>query len=181
MRNPRIFLCYAPRAGLRCALAYLASAHDAYGWFVGPGERGMESAYFVIEDFYTPKQARYVAVAESDLHSRWTRDEAMCHELAGLQDAFVHEWLCFRADPRAQGEFEAYAGDELAGGDVIVRHERLNRFSKLQPNWTYYAPEFEHGVLEHLARRWPLDYRGPAREASSPWPGAAPPAADARK
>lgn len=160
MRNPRIFICYAPRAGLRCALAYLASERDVYGWFVGGSERGMESAYFLVEDFYTPHRARYVAVAEADLHSRWTRDEAMCHELAQLQDAFAREWLCSRADPGAARELAAYARAELAAGDVMVRYERLNQLSKLQPNWTHYSPDFEHGVLEYLARHWPLDYRG---------------------
>ena len=136
MRNPRIFICYAPRAGLRSRLpiSLRSATSTASSW---ARQRGMQSAYFLVEDFYTPHQARYLAVAEPDLHSRWTRDEAMCHELAQLQDAFAREWLCSRADPGAAGELEAYARAELAAGDVMVRYERLNAFSKLQPNWTH--------------------------------------------
>jgi hypothetical protein len=159
MRTPRIFICYAPRAGLRCAVAYFAGQHDAYGWFIGQAEGGLESAYFVLEDFYTPAETRYIAVPERDLHSRWTRDEAMCHELARLQEAFSREWLCYRSDPESASELEQYDRAELADGDVVVRFERLNRFSKEQPSWTYYSHDCEHAVLESLTARWPLDYR----------------------
>lgn len=160
-RTPQIFLAYAPRAGLRCAVAYLASGNDVYGWFTGPVDGRLESSYFVLEDYYTADETRYVAVAEGDLHSGWTSDEARCHELAALQDAFVHEWLFYAADPGAAAQLEEYARGELAAGEAAIRFERLNRFSKLQPNWTCYSPEFEHGVLECLARRWRLDYRIP--------------------
>jgi hypothetical protein len=114
----------------------------------------------MLENYYTPGEARFVAVAETDLHSGWTADEARCHELARLQDSFVHEWLAYRAQPEAAAQLDEYARAELAAGEVVVRFERLNKFSKLQPTWTYYSPHFEHGVLESLARRWPLDYRG---------------------
>ncbi len=159
MRNARVFLSYAPRAGLRCALAYLAGDRHAWGWFTGPGEARLESAYFVLEDFYTPLETRYVAVAESDLHAKWTRDEAMCHELAQLQETFTREWLFYRTDPQAAAQLEQYARAELAMGDANVPFERLNRFSKLQPAWTYYSHDFEHGVLKCLGKHWPLDYR----------------------
>lgn len=160
MRTPRIFLCYAPRAGLRCAIAYLAGARDAYGWFIGPDEGGAtRSAYFVLEDFYTPRETRYVAVDEAELHSKWTRDEARCHELAELQEAFRREWLFFRNDPESRGEREQYERAELAAGEVAIRFERLNRLSKEAADWTYYSHDCEHGVLEALSKRWRLDYR----------------------
>lgn len=163
MNTPRIFLCYAPRgAGLRCAVAYVAAGRDAHGWFTGPGEAEMESAYFVLEDYYTPRETRYVAVADSELHSKWTADEAMCHELARLQDAFAHEWLFYRGDPGAEAQLAQYAQGELAAGIVSIRFDKLARLSKEQPNWTFYSPEFEHGVLETLSRHWPLDYRAAA-------------------
>jgi hypothetical protein len=40
-----------------------------------------------------------------------------------------------------------------------VRYAKLAKFSKLQPNWTYYSEHFEPRVLNFLAKRWPLDYR----------------------
>ena len=159
MRNPRTFLCYAPRAGLRCAVAYLASERDAYGWFTGLAGGHPASAYFVLEDFYSPREPRYLAVPDAELHSRWTRDEAMTHELALLQDAFAGEWLFTRSDPAAAAEVERYAEAELAAGEVGVRYERLNRFSKDQPNWTFYSRDCEHAVLKALGKRWALDYR----------------------
>lgn len=160
MRTPRIFLCYAPRAGLRCALAYLGGPRDAYGWFIGPDQGGaLLSAYFVLEDYYTRQETRYAEIAESDLHSKWTREEARCHELAELQEAFRREWLVFRSDPDASADLAQYERGELAAGEVAIRFERLNRLAKDAPDWTHYSPDCEHGVLKFLSAHWPLDYR----------------------
>lgn len=159
--TPRIFIAYAPRAGLRCAVVYLASARDVYGWFTGPGPGGgLESAYFVLEDYYTPGPTRYVAARDDDLHAGWIPDEARCHELAELQEAFVREWLFYRADPAAAGEVARYERSELALGEANVQAARLNRFDTGEPAWTYASPGFEPGVLEFLAARWPLDHLG---------------------
>ena len=95
----------------------------------------------------------------ADLHTRWTGDEAMCHELAELQQAFSREWLCYRSDPEAKADFAAYAEAELAAGEVAIRFKRLNKLSKLQPNWTFYSPEFERPVLKCLVKHWPLEYQ----------------------
>lgn len=156
--TPRIFIAYAPRAGLRCALVYLATAHDVYGWFTGPGPEGLESRYFVLEDYYGTGPTRCVAARDDELHSGWIPDEARCHALAELQDAFVHEWLFYRGDPAAAAHVQRYVQSELALGDVNVRFERLARFDPAQPTWTYASPGFEDGVLEALAAEWPLDY-----------------------
>ena len=161
MQTPRIFVAYAPRAGLRCALAYLASRRDVYGWFTGPGaDAALASAFFMLYDYYTPRETQCLLVPSSELHAGAIDDEARCHELAHLQDAFAHEWLVYRGDADAPAEIERYAAAELAcGSDVGLRFERLNRLAKEQANWTWYSPGFEHGVLEALAKRWPLDYR----------------------
>ena len=168
METPRIFIAYAPRgAGLRCALAYLAAERDVYGWFTGPDDDGgVASVFFVSEDFYTNRPARYEAVDSAQLHSHWSLDEARRHELAQMQEAFAHEWLFYRDDPRAAAELEAYAEAELAAGEVNLRFERLGKLSTLQPNWTYYSPGFERAVLRHLAKRWPLEYRFDLEEAA---------------
>jgi len=164
MSQPRVFLAYAPRGiGLRCALAYLASARDVYGWFTGPAGGTRSSLYFVVEDLYTKGPARYVAAQTLDLHTGWILDEKRCHELAALQEAFVAEWLFYRTDPGSAGELGAYSHAQLATNEVNVRYEKLGKFSKLQPNWTYYSKDFERPVLNFLAKRWPLEYR-PDRE-----------------
>ncbi len=160
MRTPEIFLAYAPRAGLRCAIAYLGSHRDAYGWFAGPAEGAPHNAYFVLEGYYSQQETRYLAVPHSEFHSTRMIEEDRWHELAQLQEAFSREWLFNRGDAGADVQLREYARAELATGDMNIRFERLNRFSKLQPNWTYYSPHFEHGVLECLASHWPLDYPG---------------------
>ena len=160
MRTPNVFLAYAPRgAGLRCALAYLASERDVYGWFIGlRPDAAMASAFFLLEDFYSNRMTRYEAADEAQLHSAWSLDEVRRHELARMQEAFSREWLLYRDDARATAELQAYAEAELAAGEVNIRFERLAKFSTLQPNWTFYSPGFEQPVLRFLAKRWPLDY-----------------------
>jgi hypothetical protein len=159
METPRIFLAYTPRgAGLRAAVAYLPRGRDVYGWYTGPrADATAASAYFLLEDLYTEGQARHAS--SDDLYDGWLRDDALCHDLARLQEAFRREWLLYRGDPGAAAALDAYAREELASGEVNVRHERLTQFSKLQPTWTFYSPGFERTVLRHLAKRWPLEYR----------------------
>ena len=161
MKIPNIFIAYAPRgAGLRCALAYLGSGRDVYGWYTGPRADGSIAAeFFLLEDFYSNRPARYEAVETAALHSRWSLDEARRHDLVAMQDAFAHEWLFRRDDARAASELEAYARAELAAGELNLRFERLAKLPTLQPNWTFYSPHFERSVLRHLAKRWPLEYR----------------------
>ncbi len=167
MDIPRIFLAYAPRAGLRCAVAYVAGPNDAYGWYIGRGRSSAryQSAYFVLEDFYTARETRFIAVPDSQLHAKWTLDEARCHELATVQERFTREWLLVGTGPHAALDLACYREAELATSEVNVRFKRLNRFSRLQPNWTFYSQGFEHQVLECLARHWKLDYEPVAAEA----------------
>ena len=161
MQTPNIFLAYAPRgAGLRCALAYLSSERDIYGWFTGPrNDTSWVSSYFLLENLFTKSPARYEAVDAADLHSGWSLDEVRRHQLAGVQEIFAREWLFYRNAPWASAELEAYHEAELAAGEVNLRFERLAKLDKRQPNWTYYSPGFERSVLRHLAARWPLEYR----------------------
>lgn len=161
VKTPDIFIAYAPRgAGLRCALAYLAAERDVYGWFTGPrADGGIAAEYFVMEDFHSNRPTRYEAVETAALHSRWSLEEARRHELAQMQEAFAHEWLVYRDDPRAAAEAAAYGAAELAVGELNLRFERIAKLSTLQPNWTWYSPRFERSVLRHLAKRWSLEYR----------------------
>ena len=167
MKDPHTFIAYAPRgAGLRCALAYLASPRDLYGWYTGPRDDGrFAAAFFLSEGFYTNRPVHYEAVDHAELHSAWLLDEPRRHELARMQDAFAREWLFYRDDPRAPAELQAYADAELAVGEVNVRFARLAGFSTLQPNWTHYSSGFEHAVLRHLAKRWSLEYPGEALDS----------------
>jgi len=161
VQTPHVFIAYAPRgAGLRCALAYLEDKRDAYGWFAGPRQdTSIATQFFLLEDFFTPREARYEAVEQADLHGAWSLAEQRRHELARMQELFAREWLFYRDAPQAARELEAYAEAELATGEVNLRFERLSRLSTQQPNWTYYSPSFERPVLRFLAKHWPLEYR----------------------
>ena len=160
MGTPNLFIAYAPRGvGLRCAVAYLASGRDAYGWFTGPRlDLAVASRYFLLEGYYSAGPVRHEEVDVAELHSAWSLSEPRRHELARLHATFAREWLCYRADAWAAADFAAYERSELAAGEVSVRFGRLAVLSKLQPNWTFYSRDFEHGVLRQLARRWPLEY-----------------------
>jgi len=162
MRAPEIFIAYAPRgAGLRCAIAYLSAGNDVFGWYAGPQPDAQPaSRCFLLEDYYTKRETRYESVDPADLHAAWSLAEARRHELARMQETFAREWLFYPGDGRVAAERQAYEEAELAaGGPVGLRFERLGKLSRLQPNWTYYTPHFEHSVLRHLAKRWPLEYR----------------------
>ena len=161
MRNPEIFIAYAPRgAGLRCAIAYLERGADLYGWFIGPRDDAVvEACYFLLGDFRSNAPVRFEAVDQADLHTSWSLDEERRHELAQMQEAFAREWLFYRDAPDAAFQLGVYADAELAVGEVGLRFERLNKLSKLQPNWTYYSPRFDRSALRRLAGRWLLEYR----------------------
>ena len=157
IRTPEIFLAHAPRGeGLRCALAYLSGERDVYGWFTGPRkDASIASGYFLIEGYYANQPMAYEMVDPERLHSAWSLAEPRRHELARMQDAFVHEWLEDR-DVRA-----GWAG-------LQVREGMLTRFSTQQPTWTHYSPGFQHGVLRVLTNRWPLAYHAEGREEERP-------------
>lgn len=170
MHTPEIFIAYAPRgAGLRCAVAYLSAERDVFGWYTGPRpDAAIASRFFLLEHYYADRETRYESVDLADLHSNWSLEEARRHELARMQEMFAHEWLYYPEDARAAAERQAYEDAELAsGGPVGVRFERLGKFSRQQPNWTYYTSRFEHSVLRHLARRWTLEYRPDYAPAAS--------------
>lgn len=180
MRNPEIFVAYAPRgAGLRCAIAYLEAGPDVYGWFTGPREdASIEASYFLLDDFHRSAPVRFEAVDQANLHTAWALEEERRHELAEMQDTFAREWLFYRHAPDAAFQFGVYHDAELAVGEIGLRFERLAKLSKLRPNWTYYTPRFERSVLRCLAGRWNLEYRadieaeirGPRLRAAGPRP-----------
>jgi hypothetical protein len=160
MRDPEVFLAYAPRGpGLRVALFYLASDRDVCGWFTGLRDDGsLASCYFLLEEFYSSKPTRYETVHTPDLHSAWSLDEARRHDLARVQAAFAREWLVYRDDPAAARELQAYDEAELGAGELLVRFDHLAKFDTTQPNWTHFSPGFQRAVLNSLSKRWPLDF-----------------------
>ena len=159
--QPHHFLAYAPRgAGLVCAVLYRPVGREIYGWYLGGRDGVLESAYFKLEEFYTPCDTRLVAVPDAELHSGQLGEGQLCQDLARMQDAFYREWLWDAGgDIDAAAEAARYREAELALGEVNVRFARLAKFFKSQPTWTCYSAGFERSVLRALAKRWPLDFR----------------------
>jgi hypothetical protein len=135
MQPPQVFVAAGTQA-LECALAYLESERDAYGWYIGRRHDGsFAQAYFFIEDLFASAPERYETA--SDVHAHWSLDEARRHELAAMQEIFAREWL------------------ELDPGVVRVRSAQRGKLVE----GTYYSPAFEGVVLRHVAKHWPLAYR----------------------
>jgi hypothetical protein len=174
MMQPKCFIAYAPRGGgLLCAMTYFAYGEDVAGWFVGLKDHRYASAYFRIENFFSPADKHFYATSGSDLYGGWRLDygtsepeldppmpvdDDLCHPLEGLEDAFAAEWLVFRGDKRFAAQAAAYATEDLPAGDVVVHHAKLAKLARAKPVWIYYSPGFNDEVLSYMAPRWPLDY-----------------------
>lgn len=175
--NPESFIAYAPRAGLLCALVYLARGDDVCGWWIGR-DAGAEyrTAYFLIENYYTPREGAFFTTVDGDLYGGWridyhavppalprpvAVDDALAHTLEQLQSAFTREWLVFADDTDAPAQAAGYAQAELAMGAVAVRHNRLARLDRTQPVWRHFSHGLDHQVLARLSRDWPLCYHAP--------------------
>jgi hypothetical protein len=172
--QPESYIAYAPRGpGLECAVTYFVEGNDVYGWFIGFKDYSYPSAYFKLEDFFSTRETVFYATEGSDVYGGWRYEysrreprldkpvpieDAICHKLDQLQDAFANEWLWLRGGPGSESEARAYEQDEIAVQDVNVRHRKLGRLKKESPVWTWESHGLNLDVVEYLATRWPLDY-----------------------
>ena len=174
MMQPESYLAYAPRGGgLLCAMTYVVDGDDVCGWFIGLKDYAYPAAYFRIENFFSIGDKHFYSTDGSDIYGGWRydyaksepgldplprADDALCHALDKLEDAFAGEWLVFGDDARHAAEAAAYAAEELAAGDVLIHHRKLAKFDRDKPVWTYYSNGFNDEVLNYMGPRWPLDY-----------------------
>jgi len=174
MMQPECFIAYAPRGdGLLCAVTYIADGEDVSGWFIGRKDYGYPSAYFTIENFFSPEEKRFYATTGSDVYGGWhfdfakgkpelvspiPVDDALCHRLDKLEDVVAAEWLIFGDDKRFDEDKAAYAAADLSAGEVLVHHDKLGKFDRDKPVWTYYSHGFNDEVLAYMTPRWPLNY-----------------------
>lgn len=172
--QPECYLAYAPRgAGLECAIAYFVDGKDVYGWFTGFKSYAYPAAYFKLENFFSAGETIFYATEGSDVYGglRYAYsnsppeleppipiDDAICHKLDQLQDAFANEWLWYRGDAGSDAEGRAYEEDELAIQDVNLKHRRLGKLDKSAPVWTYESHGLNLDVVQYVAAHWPLDY-----------------------
>ena len=169
----RFYLAFTPRgAGVAAAGYYLVVDPSIYGWFTGARDHGLDAAFFALEGYYSAAPTMYSRSREDDVHGPWVTGvgektteiespvpEAVRHELARLQSAFVDEWLFYADDPRAAEEIEAYHRLDLPVQAVNVRTRELQRFDQTGPTWVYTSPGADLNVIAALAEHWTLDHR----------------------
>jgi hypothetical protein len=173
--DPQTLLAYAPwGVGLRCAVVYRARGHDVCGWWVGAVGCGYQTAFFMLENYFSPAEHAFYATRGGDLYGGWTHDydaarplldkpvrvdDALCHDLEHMQFVFAQEWLTFAGDRAAEGELARYRAAELAHQNVNIRFGRLNHLDKSQATWTHLSAQLDVHVINRLMRGWPLDCR----------------------
>ena len=168
-------LAYAPRgAGLLYAVLWFGDGLSIYGWYVGSRGGVPEASYFVLPDYYAVKPEPDVLYrsVEADLHGPWVEvtdrgenelphpppvPQALCHELARLQDEFIRHWLFFDDDPDSESQARALNARELSVRHVNIKPSRLGKLRTAPAVWRYDAPGADLNVLVHLSQRWPLD------------------------
>ena len=171
---PRVFIAFAPYGvGVLCALFYIEKRRDLYGWWTGARDSEHHCAYFKLEEHRSMKALRFYATQGSDLNGGWRRlysakqpqlhtplpiDEDLACELEHLRDDFVAQWLFLEDAPDAEAEREAYARMNFPIFPLGVRAQGINRLNKDEPVWLYRSSDFDVGVIDALARYWPLDY-----------------------
>jgi hypothetical protein len=168
-------LAYAPRgAGLLYAVLWFADGPNVYGWYIGSRDGVPEASYFVLPDHYTAKPDVLYRSLEDDLYGPWVQitergqselsesppvPQALCHELARVQDEFIRHWLFFDSDPDSEAQARALNARELPVRHVNIKASRLGKLHTSPAVWRYDAPGADQNVLVYLSQRWPLDER----------------------
>jgi hypothetical protein len=174
MIEPKTYFAFAPRGpGLMCALFYFADARSVYGWYTGSRAGEFPASFFMLEDYFSPREMRFYASAADDVYSGWmlrTKDaetpidppppvpEPLLHEMERLQDAFMREWLVYAGDPHATEDAKAYAARELSFQPVNLRADKLAKLSTDEAVWTCASPDCDLNIVSTLRRHWSLDY-----------------------
>lgn len=174
MIEPHVHVAYAPRgAGVLCAACWYAQGQNVYGWFTGARAYEHPASFFMLERYYSTREAICFRSTENDVHGAWVTmsthgeslihkhspvPEALCHELERMQDVFVREWLFHRDDPAHAEEAAALSARELPAIGLNIRPKKLNKLQTDSPVWTYTSPGADLHVIGFLSRRWSLDY-----------------------
>ncbi len=167
-------LAFAPRgAGLLYAVLWFAEGPNVYGWYIGSRDGVPEASYFVLPDHYTTKPDVLHRSLEDDPYGSWVEvtargqvelahapvPQALCHELARMQDEFIRHWLFFDDDPDSEAQARALSERELPVRHVNIKASRLGKLHTSAAVWRYDTPGADQNVLVNLSQRWPLDER----------------------
>lgn len=174
MIEAHVHLAYAPRGvGLLYAVQWFAKGDHIYGWFIGSKDGGHRAHYFMLQDYFSLRDTHFFRSAENDVYGAWVDvrrtgefalshpppvPDALCHELNRLQDQFVAHWLFFDDDPASADEAAALRSRTLPVRHVNIRASRLDKLRTAPAVWRFDSPDADVNVLNHLSKRWPLDY-----------------------
>lgn len=173
--DPQCFIAYAPRGvGLLCAVVYTVRGKDVCGWWAGSGEGEYQTAFFLMEGYFSRGDYPVYATRGGDLYGGWAYnyrlrhpeldepiavEDALCHELEHMQFVFAQEWLSFPGDADEQWQNERYHEAELAHEGINLKFQQLDRLDKREAVWTHRSAGADANILEELMRFWPLDCR----------------------
>jgi len=174
MAEPLVHIAYAPRGpGVLCALLHFADGPNAFGWFTGAAGHSVIASYFMLDGWYSDREARFFRSVENDAYGHWlvadTRGErpidppspvpeAIVHPLVTMQGMFVAEWLAYPADPAFEKQAMQLRERGFIPAQINVRADRLGKFAPGAAIWTYSSSGIDVDLVRFLARRWPLDY-----------------------
>lgn len=146
-----------------CALSYIESDHDVYGWHLEAVRHRFTAEYFMLEDYFANTKTLLYRSIEDDVYGAWIRDfppsenpihcplpEIARHTLEQMQFELIQEWLFFQDDPASAAEVAAYRSQNLPLHIVNVKAKRLSRCNKHKNLLIYASPGFNFYIVDFL-------------------------------
>lgn len=175
--EPETYLAFSPKGrGLLCALVYTTTERDVLGWWTGAQRDHFHSAFFMLEDFFTPQPQRFLATHAGDIYGGWVYDYARehprlqeaipiddeaCRVLERMQSDFATEWLFYLDTPGHDDDIARYRAEGMPLHSVNLKHRRLQRLDHAGHPWEHISHNADMNILDYIQEYWPLDYRLP--------------------
>src|SRR3990172_12239271 len=73
--DPHSFIAYAPRGmGLLCAVVCAVRGKDVCGWWVGSADGEYQTAFFLLDGYFSSDEHPFYATKGGDLYGGWVYD-----------------------------------------------------------------------------------------------------------
>ena len=123
-----------------CAVFFLASRSNVYGWYTGSEQGTFPACYFMLEHFYSSLPTVFYRTTDNSPYAHWVKEsgetetllvdhspvpEVLMHELDRLQFIFITEWLFYPQEPGSATEVDAYRILGLPVQPVNIRRRKL--------------------------------------------------------
>lgn len=166
--QPKVHISFFPKDTVSIhAVFYVEAEADIYGWYGVGGSNRFSGAFFMVENFYATRATVLHRSVHGDVYGAWVADyprnrdgdrnrcpvpEALRHELERIQSEFMQEWLFFKNDPDIDSELALYRTKDLPINALNIRFNRLHRFTKREPDWSYSTSGADLNVIEFLQK-----------------------------